>query len=112
MDEKLIHLLQSVFRHGHSTSTALIHLIELIYKEMDENALTGALFLDFRKAFDTVEQAVLLSKLQMLNPDPSMLKWLSSYLYNRTQCVNLKGVRSSSVQISSLTAMDSLLLKH
>ena len=91
------------------TSTAFIHLSGLIYKDMDESALTGALFLDLRKAFNTVDHAVLLSKLQMLNPDATMLKWLSSYLYNRTQCVNFKGIRSSCVQISNEVPQGSIL---
>ena len=59
MQEKLLHLLQSGFCHGHSTATALIHLLDLIYKDMDTGTMTGAVFLDLRKAFDTVDQNIL-----------------------------------------------------
>ena len=55
-EENLFHKLQSGFRPNHSTATAMIYLINTIYQDMDENQITGALFLDLRKAFDTINQ--------------------------------------------------------
>ena len=100
MQEKLIYLLQSGFRHGHSTATVLIHLIDLIYKDVDTSAMTGAIFLDIRKAFDTVDHHILLSKLKQLNPDYMMHKWLTSYLTSREQVVDFKRVLSSSAKVT------------
>lgn len=76
--ENLLHILQSGFRKNHSTFTALIHMIDTIYKDTDENHFTGALLLDLRKAIDTVDHRILLSKLELLNPNKFMLQWLSS----------------------------------
>ena len=72
-EENLFHKLQSGFRHNHSTATAMIYLIDTIYQDMDENKITGALFLDLRKAFDTINHTILLSTFKLLNPNDQML---------------------------------------
>ena len=105
----MIHLLQSGFRHGHSTATALIHLIDLIYKDMDTSAMTRAVFLDLRKTFDTVDHHSLLSKLKQLNPDYMMHKWLTSYLTSREQVVDFKGVLPSSAKVTMGVPQGSIL---
>ena len=45
----------------------------------------GVLFLDFRKAFDTVDHTVLLEKLRLYGIQPSAVTWLESYLVGRQQ---------------------------
>ena len=62
-------------------------MIEKIYKDMDEHHLTDALFLDLRKAFDTIDHRILLSKLEMFNPNKFMFQWFLSYLEKRKQVV-------------------------
>ena len=52
--ENLLHILQSGFRHQQSTCTALVHLIDKVYNDMDNCKLTGGLLLDLRKAFDSL----------------------------------------------------------
>ena len=59
----LIYNLQSAFRTGHSTETALIRLTDEILLNMDKDEVTGSVFIDFRKAFDTVDHKLLLRKL-------------------------------------------------
>ena len=51
---------------------------------MDRCELTGAVFIDLQKVFDTVEHSILLSKLRIYNDE---LKWLCSYLTGRFQFV-------------------------
>ena len=62
---------------------------------MDESKITGALFLDLRKAFDTVNHSILLSKFKSFNPDDQMLNWLKSYITNRKQFVSFNGSLST-----------------
>ena len=50
----LLYELQSAFRSGHSTETALIRLTDQILKNMDNDEVTGLAFIDFRKAFDVL----------------------------------------------------------
>ncbi|MCP4924172.1 MAG: hypothetical protein GY915_09145, partial [bacterium] len=54
-NEKLLSPYQFGFRKNRSTSSAVVHLTDTIRKNMDAGRLTGALFIDFRKAFDTVD---------------------------------------------------------
>ena len=62
VQEDLLHKLQSSFRHFHSTATSLIDMIDSIYENLDNGNISGALFLDLRKVFDTVNHRVLASQ--------------------------------------------------
>ena len=107
--EDLLHRLQSGFRRKHSTETALIQLIDSIYKGMDNNLLTGAIFLDLRKAFDTVNHHILLSKFKRLNPASNTYRWLSSYISLRSQVVGFNGVLSKRSTITTGVPQGSIL---
>ena len=54
---------QFEFRNSHSTNHALISMTEKIRESPDNNEYSCALFLDFQKAFDTVNHNILLKKL-------------------------------------------------
>ena len=64
---KLSHVSQSGFRHKHSCQTALIKLIDSWVECIDKGNLVGALFLNFRKAFDIVNHSILIMKLLCIN---------------------------------------------
>jgi hypothetical protein len=55
------------FRPKHSTTLQLARLVERVNRNLDERRLTGAVFLDAAKAFDTVWVKRLLYKLTVLN---------------------------------------------
>ena len=61
---------------------------------MDQGKLTGAVFIDLQKAFDTVERSVLLSKLPFYGGTRSELMWIESYLSGRFQYVHYDNVKS------------------
>ncbi len=52
------------FRENHSTSLALVEIVDNILKDMEEGKLVAGIFLDVSKAFDTIDQDILLDKLQ------------------------------------------------
>ncbi len=75
------------FRQGHSTCTSLLDVTDTILSNMDKWLLTGAVYMDLNKAFDTVDHATLVNKLNQLGIQGTELCWFDSYLTDREQCV-------------------------
>ena len=73
------------FRPKYSTATALSNFADEVLLNMEQGNLCGAMFLDLKKAFDTVDHCILLSKLSEIGVSPSSIKWFESYLNNRKQ---------------------------
>ena len=87
----LFHDLQSGFRKTHSCHTALTKMCDTWLSAINESKMAGAIFLDFRKAFDLVDHEIIISKLRYyLNNDATVL-FLSSFLRDRTQTVLMNG---------------------
>ena len=63
---------------------------------MDKGHLTGSLYIDLRKAFDTVNHGRLLAKLQLYGIEEQELLWLESYLFGRHQSVCFENTFSTS----------------
>ena len=80
---------QSGFRSQYSTATTVIDVEDFILKNMDEGKVTGAIFLDLKKAFDTVNHSLLLNKLKKFGIRDIELNWFKSYLNNRMQSVKV-----------------------
>ncbi len=83
-----------------STSTALIQLCDKWYEILDNDKLTGVVFLDIRKAFDSVDHNKLLHKMKTQFGFTNIeLDWFQSYLTNREQVCHINGKFSSSKNI-------------
>jgi retron-type reverse transcriptase len=69
------------FRKGHSTSHALVHLINNIASAIDHNEAIAGVFLDLHvsKAFDTLNHEILFCKLEHYGIRGLALKWIKSY---------------------------------
>ena len=79
------------FRKNNSTTYALIEITEKIKDSIDYKKYGCGIFIDLRKAFDTVNHVILLSKLEHYEIRDVSLKWFKSYLTNRKQYVHLNG---------------------
>ena len=80
--------LQSAYRPGHSTETAVLKLSSDILCAMDTGKVGLLSFLDLTSAFDTVDHPILLTRLQSsFGFDGLVLKWVHSFLTERTQSV-------------------------
>ena len=78
---------QSGYRGNYSAQTTLMKLTEDVRTAMDRQQVTALLLFDFSKAFDSVCHSTLLQKLRRLGLSSTALKWVASYLTDRTQAV-------------------------
>ena len=92
----MLHKLQSGFRKSHSTETALIRLVDQLFFDLDENKVTGLVFIDYKKAFDLINHDILLAKLRGYGIGERDLKRIGNYLTGRSQYVNIDGTLSQS----------------
>ena len=90
-----IYELQFGFRAKHSTQHALASLTELVRLALDEGKFACGIFVDFQKAFDTVDHSILLNKLEHYGVRGLANDWFRSYLTNRKQYVSINGFDSS-----------------
>ena len=72
--------MQFGFRQKHSTSRALIHLADKIRQQLDKGNCVCGIFVDFQKAFDTVDHQILIQKLNYYGIRGIANNWFSSYL--------------------------------
>lgn len=96
MQNDMLHKLQSGFRKSHSTETALIRLVDQLFFDLDENKVTGLIFIDYKKAFDLINHDILLAKLRGYDIGERDLKLIGNYLTGRSQYVNIDGTLSQS----------------
>ena len=91
---------QSAYRKGHSTETALLDVLDNVYMAANDKQVTVLIGLDLSAAFDTVDHATLLDRLQTeFGVTETPLAWLRSYLEDRTQFVKLGQHQSSAVAL-------------
>ena len=93
-DNEVLYDYQFGFRSRHSTQQALITLVDRITKSQDMSNIVISLFIDLKKAFDTVHHRILLRKLYAYGIRGILLKWFESYLTDRSQYVIYDGVKS------------------
>ena len=91
---ELLFLNQSGFRALHSAVTCLLDNTDDWYVNMDNGRYTANIFIDLKKAFDTVDHDILLAKLRKYGVDNLAFAWFSSYLTNRKQYCRVHGVSS------------------
>ena len=88
---------QSAYRKYHSTETSLVRIHNDIVSAIDQGQVAALVLLDLSAAFDTVDHEVLLNILQQrFGVTGSALDWMTSYLHNRSQIIQLGSTKSSS----------------
>ena len=110
MEEVIIlYPFQLGFREKCSSSHALISVTESIRQSIDNNEFGCGIFIDFRKAFDTVNHATLLTKLTHYGIRGAAYKWFNLYLSQREQLVSVNGHNSLSLPLTCGVSQGSIL---
>lgn len=99
--QDILHVSQHGFRKHRSCVTQLVNIFHDFATGKEHRQTLDAIFLDFRKAFDTVSHSKLLRKLYANGISDSLCTWLASFLSNRSQSVLLEGVVSKPAKVTS-----------
>ena len=86
-----------------------MELTDKVLKDVDEKHITLAIFMDLSKAFDNLDNSILLRKLAYYGINGSALEWFTSYLTGRTQCVEIDGISSDILSLSTGGPQGSIL---
>ena len=97
------------FREKHSTQQTITSLVEKITESWDTGDMVIGVFLDLKKAFDTVSHDILLKKMYAYGIRGNAFKLLKSYLTGRTQYVIYDGVKSDTLPIKCGLPQGSIL---
>ena len=88
------------FRHGHSTEHAILDIVNAIQSNMDKGSFSCGVFIDLKKAFDTVDHNILLKKLDFYGFRGMIQDWFESYLRERTQVTKVGQNTSNKMNIT------------
>ena len=93
-ESEILYNKQFGFRAGCSTSDAVLHYVDDCVTALDKRPYTVTVFLDFSKAFDTVNHDIMLRKLDRLGFRGNTNDYFRSYLCDRRMCVSVNGCDS------------------
>lgn len=97
------------FRCARSTALALTQFTDEVLSNMDKGLVNGVVFIDLKKAFDTVDHIILLGKLKSLGISSNNLEWFHSYLSSRYQKTVIGQASSTSRKVSIGVPQGSIL---
>ena len=97
------------FRPNLSTNIALTRVTEEILLNIGDKLVTGAVFIDLRKAFDTVDHTLLIAKLKNIGFSAPVINWFTSYLSSRTAVTSINNITSTPQPVTVGVSQGSIL---
>ena len=97
------------FLPGRSALQQLILFTEKLFDGKRNSTAVDVIYMDFKKAFDSVSHNALLSKLQALGIAGNLYNWLNTYLKTRIQCVHIGDTNSNYCAVLSGVPQGSIL---
>jgi hypothetical protein len=92
---------QHGFINKKSTETNLCEFTHQLAIAMNDGYQMDVIYTDYSKAFDKISHSLLILKLTELGIHGDLLRWLTSYLRERSQAVTVKGYCSSFIPVTS-----------
>ena len=86
-----------------------MELTDKILKAIDDKNISLAILMDLSKAFDTLDHGILINKLAHYGIPGTTLQWFTSYLTDRSQYVEIDGVTSNILPLSTGVPHGSIL---
>ena len=108
-ENNILNELQFGFRKNHATYMPIAHLTDTISSSLEKDLITCVLYLDLKKAFDTVSLNILLDKIAFIGIKGKLYEILKSYLSNRKQRTLVNSCISEEVNISMGVPQGSIL---
>ena len=75
---------QNGFRKGKGTDAAVMELVRELFSNINENKVSSILFLDYSRAFNTVDHEILLRKMSMYGFSINVCKWFKDYFKDKS----------------------------
>ena len=97
------------FLPGRSTVSALLSTVHHWFELLEDGKEVCVVFLDFKKAFNSVPHIPLLEKLQRIGLDAHLIMWIKNYLTLRMQSVAVDGATSNPMPVLSGVPQGSVL---
>ena len=97
------------FRKNHSTTYLMLDLFDEIYDNRSKSNKPGIVFLDIKKAFDSVNHDILLKKLEYYGINGTALQWFRSFLTGRHQRTKVNGKTSTFMEVTCGVPQGSIL---
>ena len=94
---------------SHSVETAIVCIQDDVLRSLDARKHVALVLLDLSAAFDTIDHCILLDELHRIGVRGDALRWMSSYLTDRTQCVSVDGHLSCEIRLQHGVPQGSVL---
>ena len=105
----LITKYQHGFLRKHSTCSNLLESVNDWPLSLKNSNTTDIIFVDFKKAFDSVSHQKLISKIESYGIQGDLLDWIKAFLKNRTQATKINNCVSTNISITSGVPQGSVL---
>ena len=99
LNHNILFRYQFGFQKRNSTQMALVTLVDKVTEALDNEDYVVGVFLDFSKAFGTVDHSIVLDKIFIYGVRKIALKWFKDYLTGRSQYVMYNVFKSNNSEI-------------
>ena len=101
LEQNVITSRQHGFLRGYSTCSQLLECVNIWASAFKRNVPEHILFIDFKKAFDSVSHKKVISKLNAYGLPLNIVNWISAFLSNRSHQEYINGIKSVSSHVTS-----------